>query len=140
MTNNTEITALFDRWEKVWHEGRADLAGSCLASVYIRNDETGTRSVKGEDYAAEVAAVRKERPDFRTVVYDHIFDGDRAWYRFSFKWNDVGTGEPRTRAGLQTYRIKDGKLAETWISMQPMGTDWPDPIAQERWTSPPPIK
>jgi predicted SnoaL-like aldol condensation-catalyzing enzyme len=140
MKDNTEITALFDRWEKVWHEGQDDLAKSCIGDQYIRHDETGTRTVSGEGYAAEVAAVRKERPDFQTVVYDHIFDGNRAWFRFSFNWTDVASGKPRSRAGLQTYRIEGGRLVETWISMQPMDTDWPDAVAQERWTSPPAIK
>lgn len=140
MKDNTEIAALFDRWEKVWHEGQGDLASQCIGDQYIRHDETGTRIVSGEDYAAEVAAIRKEHLDFRTVVYDHIFDGNRVWFRFSFKWTDVKTGELRRRAGLQTYRIEGGRLVETWISMQPMGTDWPDTVAQERWTSTPPVQ
>jgi hypothetical protein len=35
----------------------------------------------------------------RVVVYDHSFEGDRAWFRFAFKWRDPKTGEPRSRAG-----------------------------------------
>ena len=39
---------------------------------------------------------------------------------------------------MQSYRTEDGKLAETWIVLQPLGSAWPDAVAQERWTSPPP--
>lgn len=40
----------------------------------------------------------------------------------------------------QSYRIEAGKLAETWLAMQPLGSAWTDAVAQEHWTSAPPIK
>ena len=33
-----------------------------------------------------------------------------------------------------------GKLAETWLMFQEPGSAWPDAVAQEHWTSPPPVK
>ncbi len=71
------------------------------------------------------------------VVYDHSFKGDRAWFRFAFHWTDPASGEARSRAGMQAYRIEDGRLVETWLSMQPLGSSWTGK-PQERWTSPPP--
>ncbi len=73
--------------------------------------------------------MRQDRPGIRVVVYDHIFNGDRAWFRFSFKWTDPKTKEARSRAGMQAYRIADGKLAETWVMLQPLGSVWPDAVA-----------
>jgi hypothetical protein len=134
------VKDLFDHWELVWHEGQFDLAPVCVASHYIRHDEQGDRTVSRDAYAAEIAKTRQERPDIRVVVYDHSFEGDRAWFRFAFKWTDTKTGERRSRAGMQSYRVEDGKLAETWLSMQPLGSVWSDVAAQEHWTSPPPIK
>jgi SnoaL-like polyketide cyclase len=132
------VRDLFDRWERVWHEGQHDLIPSCVGPFYIRHDETGDRTVTRQDYAAELAKIREERPDIRVAVYDHGFKGDRAWFRFAFKWTDPGTGELRTRAGMQSYRIENGKLAETWLALLPLGRAWPDAVAQERWTSPRP--
>jgi hypothetical protein len=74
-----------------------------------------------------------------TVVYDHSFKGDRARFRFAFKWTDAKNREPRSRAGMQSYRIEAGKLVETWLILQPLGSAWPDAVAQKHWTSPPPI-
>jgi hypothetical protein len=68
------------------------------------------------------------------VVYDHSFTVDRAWFRFSFQWPDPKTGEKQSRAGMQSYRIEDGKLVETWITMRQLGTSWTD-VAQEHWTN-----
>jgi hypothetical protein len=140
MSDEPMMRDLFDRWERVWHEGQFDLVPSCVGEHYTRHDEGGDRTVSREAYAAEIAKIRQERPDIRVVVYDHSFEGDRAWFRFAFKWTDQKTHEPRSRAGMQSYRVQDGKLAETWLSMQPLGSAWSDAAAQEHWTSPPPIK
>ena len=140
MRDETVMRDLFDRWERVWHEGQYDLVPSCVGSHYVRHDENGDRTVTREAYAAELAAIRQERPGIRVVVYDHSFEGNRAWFRYAFKWPDPVTGELRSRAGMQSYRIEDGKLAETWIALQLLGSAWTDAIAQAQWTSPPPIK
>jgi hypothetical protein len=66
--------------------------------------KAGDRAVTREAYAAEIAKVQEERPGIRVVVYDHSFEGNRAWFRFAFKWTDPKTGEPRSRAGMQSYR------------------------------------
>ena len=90
-----------------------------MAPVYVRHDEAG----------------HKARPNTRIVVYDHEFTADRAWFRFNLTWTDAATGEKRSRAGLQSYRIEGGKLAETWLSVLALGSAWPDVGRQERWTS-----
>jgi len=128
------VRELFDRWEKVWHEGAFDLVPSCVGAHYIRHDENGDRTVTRDAYAAEIAQIHSDRPGIRVVVYDHAFEPDRAWFRFAFKWTDPATGEARSRAGMQSYRIEDGKLAETWLSLMPLGSSWSDAEAQERWT------
>jgi hypothetical protein len=68
-------------------------------------------------------------------VYDHAFQGTRAWFRFTLKWTDSSTGETRARAGMQVYRIEEGKFAETWLMFQSPGSAWPDAAGQDHWTS-----
>jgi hypothetical protein len=63
---------MFDRWERVWHEGQYDLIPECVAPVYIRHDEAGDRTVTREAYEKEIAKARQERPHTRFVVYDVI--------------------------------------------------------------------
>jgi hypothetical protein len=86
MADESVLGDLFDRWERVWHEGKYDLVPECVGSHYIRHDEAGDRTVTREAYAAEIAKVREDRPNIRVVVYDHSFKGNRAWFRFAFKW------------------------------------------------------
>ena len=136
MADDSVLRGLFDRWERVWHEGKYDLVSECVGSHYIRHDEAGDRTVTHEAYAAEIAKVRADRPNTRIVVYDHSFKDNRAWFRYAVKWPDPKTGEPHSRAGMQSYRIEAGKLAETWQTLLPLGSTWTD-AAQEHWTSPP---
>jgi len=85
MPEDTKLRDLFDRWERVWHEGQYDLIPDCIGANYIRHDEAGDRTVTREAYAAEIAKFRQERPRTRFVAYDHTFNGDRAWFRFMLK-------------------------------------------------------
>lgn len=137
MPDASALRALFDRWEQVWHKGRFDLVPDCVAPRYVRHDEMGDRVVTREAYAVELAKLKEERPDVRILVYDHALLNDAAWYRFTMAWTDRQTGEKRSRAGLQSYRIEDGLLAETWVILQPLGSAWSDASAQKTWTSPP---
>jgi hypothetical protein len=127
-------------WEQVWHEGQFDLVPGCVGQRYIRHDENGDGRLGAKAYAAEIAKIQQERPDIPVVGYDHGFEDDRARFRFAFKWTDQKTGKPQSRAGVQSYRTEDGKLVETWPSMQPLGSPRSDAAAQEHWTSPAPIK
>ncbi len=114
MDQENLLRDLFDRWERVWNYGEYGLIPDCFQPHYIRHDEAGNRTVSREAYAAEITKTRHDRPQLQFVVYDHAFQGDRAWFRFTLKWPDPQSGETRTRAGMQVYRVDDGKLAETW--------------------------
>jgi hypothetical protein len=121
MSNESVLPDLFDRWERVWHEGQSDLIPECVWPFYIRHDEAGDRTVSRDDYSKQIAKAQQERPGIRIVVYDHTFEADRAWFLFAFNWTDLKTGEARSRAGMQAYRIENGKPAETWLMLQPLG-------------------
>jgi hypothetical protein len=140
MAHQTHLDDLFNRWEQVWHEGRYDLIAGCVGPDYIRHDQKGDRTVTRDDYTTEIEQAHRDRPGIRVVVYDHCFVEDRAWFRFAFKWTDPKSGAPQSQAGFQSYRIFGGKLVETWLSMQPLGSAWPDKAAQEHWTSPLPTE
>ena len=124
MSNETVLRDLFDRWVRVWHEGQYDLVASCVAPQYVRHDEIGDRVVTPETYATEIAATRKAMPGLRFVIHDRSFHGDRIWIRYTMRWSDKDSGEPRTLAAMQAYRVAGGKLAEAWLISKPIGSAW----------------
>jgi hypothetical protein len=132
MTAQLTLPELFSRWEKVWHEKAYDLAKNCIADHYTRHAENGSRTVTREEYLEEMKGIHAQRRDIRVVVFDHDFGNDRAWFRFMFRWTD-SEGKTVTRAGMQSYRTEGGRIAETWIAMQPLGSVWDDE-PQPAWT------
>jgi hypothetical protein len=59
---------LFDQWERVWHKHQHDLIGDCVAPQYVRNEEACTRRVTPVEYAKEILATKRERPNIRITV------------------------------------------------------------------------
>jgi SnoaL-like domain len=116
MSNVTVLRDLLDRWVRVWHEGQYDLVPGCVAPQYIRHDEIGDRVVTPETYAAEIAATRKAMPGLRFVIHDRTFQGDRIWIRSTLKWTDKDSGELRTLAAMQVYRVEGGEA--DWLGVE----------------------
>jgi len=115
MSDESETRDHFDRWQGVWVDGQFDLVPDCVGETYIRHEQAGDRTISREVYAAELAQLRKDRPSIRVVDYDHSFQGNRAWFRFTFQWSDLETVELLRQAGMQSYRTEGGKLVEAWI-------------------------
>jgi hypothetical protein len=106
MSEETTLRDLFDRWERVWHEGQYDLIPDCIGPYYVRHDEAGDRTVTREAYAAQIAKFRQERPHTHFVAYDHTFNGDRAWFRSSGLMQ-----RPARHAPEQACRFTGSRLA-----------------------------
>ena len=43
MLPETSLVALFDRWERVWHNQEYNLIPECVGPTYIRHDQKGDR-------------------------------------------------------------------------------------------------
>jgi len=110
MSQETMLRELFDRWERVWHEGQYDLISECIPLNYIRHDEAGDRTVTREAYAAEIAKTRQERPHLRFVVY---ITRSRATARGSALPSSGLTRTPARRKPGQACRFTASRLASS---------------------------
>ena len=136
MPNELVVRSIFDRLERVWHNEEYELVPSCMRQNYVQHDGGAGSIFTREEYAAEISKIRQSRPDLRVVIYDHSVHQSRAWFRFAFKWAEVGSPELRSQAGIKVFRIEAGKIAESWLTMLPLGSSWPDSAHQEHWTTP----
>lgn len=132
MSDDT-VRTLFEIWEKVWNEGRHDLIPECVADGYVRHDGAETKRLTHKQYEDEIVAAKQYRPNTHVVVFDHDVFEDHAWFRFGLTWNDAVTGVARSRAGMQCFRIEQGRIAESWLALLALGSAWPDE-AQKSWT------
>lgn len=108
---------------EVWGEGRTDVAHELIAADLIdHNPYPGQPpGVEGHDWA--VAMVRRAFPDLRFTADVVVSDGEFVIGRWTMTGTNTGTfdlfrlpptGRPVTMTGQETFRVRDGKLAETW--------------------------
>jgi hypothetical protein len=119
-----EIDALLQRWLSVWHEGRLDLVASCVAPAYIRHEVDGMRTVSPDEYAIEIKTLCEAISNLRFVEHDRAVAPPKVWVRWTLTGTLVANGEPVTRAGIQIYRVENGRLAETWVLNRGMASSW----------------
>jgi hypothetical protein len=110
-SKNIETLILWN--EEVWCKGRVDLVSQLVAPSYTRHENQGTRSVTPSEYVLEILALRKRNIEL-FLPNDIGVDGNLIWTRWSMR-ADGPNGDKITGRVLQTYRFKNGKLAETWL-------------------------
>jgi predicted ester cyclase len=117
---------LFVRWnDEAWHQGRLELVPQLAGPAYVRHEASGTRTVTAAQYAQEMAALRAAIPDVRFAVHDCFAEGDRIWTRWTLVGTAARTGAPIRRMGSQSYRVSQGRLVETWVTMV-ADAAWPE--------------
>jgi hypothetical protein len=73
ISNEAEVSALFDRWERVWHEGQYDLVAQCVQPNYIRHDEAGDRAITREAYARRLPRRGRNGPTYESLCMITVF-------------------------------------------------------------------
>ena len=113
--------------EEVWNEGNLDSIPKYIAPGYIRHtDHTrdGGREVRGLDVARQsIAALRTSFPDIHFTSEDVLVDEDKVVVRWTASGTHRGefmgvspTGTHVSWAGINIYRIADGKIVERWAN------------------------
>jgi len=66
---------------------KANMTWSPVAwdSTTSRHDEQGDRTVTRKPMRRSSPRFGKSGRNIRVAVYDHSFEGNRAWFRFAFK-------------------------------------------------------
>ena len=121
-----EVRAARDHWLQIWHEKRLELVTETLGVNYVRHEPNGTRTVTAEQYRDEIAATQKRIPDIHFKIEDEAITDNTWWVRWTMTGTNTETGEPVTRAGLQVYRVADGRIVETWAAAHEFGSTWGD--------------
>ncbi len=73
------------------------------------------------DMRHDIGHEHAETPDDETIIEDQVAQGDRVVTRWRYRWKHTASlfGEPPTgqwleMVGVQTDRLKDGKIVERW--------------------------
>lgn len=100
------------------------------ASDFVRHDlGYGFQEVRGVEAIKQfVVALRAAFPDLQLTVEDIIAEGDKVMVRYTGRGTHKGvflgippTGKAVKWAGINIYRVADGKTAETWQLADTLG-------------------
>jgi predicted SnoaL-like aldol condensation-catalyzing enzyme len=115
---------LMRRWyDEMWAKCNFALIPELAGPSYTRHDLRGTRVVTAEEYRDELlpVAAQWKISDFK---YFLMAEGDYVTSIGTWKINDAMQWD-----WVQTFRIEDGKLVETWLPAMATEGRWsPDEI------------
>jgi len=109
--------------EEVLNRGQTGLLAELVAADHVGHDPLGDH-YGPEGMRIAVAEYRAAFPDLRVIVEDLVTAGDKVVHRFALRGTHAGpflgipaTGRVVTAAGIAIDRLADGKLAESWTSL-----------------------
>ncbi len=109
--------------EAVNQDELARVAPEVIAPGFVRHDLAGTwPGVRGEGGVIDlIGLLRAALPDLQFEIEDIFGADDRVAMRFTLRGTHRAellgrppTGRQITVAGINIYRLMDGKIAETW--------------------------
>jgi len=100
--------------DAVYHARNPEAAGRYIADPCIRHEHGHRVVMPLAENKARIAGFLAQATDVRFENAAALAEGDlyAAAYQFSF----VAGGEPKTLSGIEIFKVRDGKIVETWNS------------------------
>ena len=113
--------------EEVLNRGRTGLLAELVAADHVGHDPLGDH-YGPEGVRIVIAEHRAAFPDLRVTIEDLVAAGARVVCRFTLQGTHGGpfmgipaTGRPVAAAGIAIDRLAEGKVAESWVSLDALG-------------------
>lgn len=109
-----EVVKMYN--EICWNQNRPDLAGDILADKITRNYPGKTEILTREESVVRIREAIDRKPGLTFTFHDFIDGGDKV----TLIWEVVSTeakeedGSDFTCAGIEVFRVEDGKICEVW--------------------------
>jgi len=124
-----ENKALVRRYvEEFVDRSNFDLSDEIFAPNFLRYDADPDQMSGVEDLKHFFAMLHSGFPGFQSTIEDLFAEGDKVVLRFTFHGTHQGefmgigpTGKQVTMAGIDIFRIADGKIVELWNQEDVLG-------------------
>lgn len=111
--------------EVCWHGKQPDLAADILADKVVRNYVGKTEILTREESVQRIRDGLERAPDLSFTFHDFIDGGDKItiiWEASSDIYQHEG--ENLISAGIEVFRVEDGKICEVWNAEYAFGSRW----------------
>jgi steroid delta-isomerase-like uncharacterized protein len=114
---------------EAWSNGDLEKLDDLVAPDVVHHDPYDPHAAEGlEGLKKSVALNRNAFPDLRITVEDQVAEGDKVVTRWTATMTHEGelggvppSGKRVTLAGVTVERFEDGKVVESWRSMDMLG-------------------
>jgi steroid delta-isomerase-like uncharacterized protein len=111
-------------FEEAWGKGNVAAVDEFMSAEYVEHPRPSTLSPGAEGLKQLIAAYRTAFPDLKTMLDDIFAEGDRVAFRWNVSGTHLGdwlgippTGNHVAANGITVFRISDGKVVESWTSI-----------------------
>jgi steroid delta-isomerase-like uncharacterized protein len=111
-------------FEEAWGKGNLAAVDEFMAADYVEHPRPSTLSPGAEGLKQLIAAYRTAFPDLKATLDDIFAEGDRVAFRWNVSGTHLGdwlgippTGNHVAANGITVFRISDGKVVESWTSI-----------------------
>lgn len=112
--------------EVCWDQHKPELAADILADKVVRNYVGKTDVLTREESVERIRDGLKQTPDLKFTFHDFIDGGDKItiiWEAESKVFKD-DDGNDFICAGIEVFRVEDGKICEVWNADYAFGKRW----------------
>ena len=114
--------------DEFWNTGNMAAIDDLYSSNYVGHDPSGANEGGLENFKGYAQAVFSAFPDIKLTIDDSISEGDKIVKRWTARCTHKGefmgipaTGSSMVVTGTTTYRVSNGKFAESWWNTDTMG-------------------
>lgn len=113
-TTDANKQAVLESYDLALNQKDAEAAFKYLGPTYRQHNPTVADGFDG--WRAMVNWLKTDRPDFKVEVKRAIAEGDFVVLHVHMKID----ADDRGRAGVEIFRLEDGKIVEHWDILQPI--------------------
>jgi steroid delta-isomerase-like uncharacterized protein len=107
---------------EIWSNGDIARLDELVAPDVVHHDPYDPHAADGiEGLRRSIAATHATFQDFRIAVEDQVAEGDRVATRWTATMTRREDGRRLTLRGITIERFEDGRVVESWRSMDMLG-------------------
>lgn len=117
-----EVVKMYN--EVCWNQNKPDLAADILADKVVRNYVGKQEILTREESVERIREGVKRLPGLSFNFHHFIDAGDKVTIIWDADSKDLD-GNDFTCAGIEVFRVEDGKICEVWNAEYSFGEHWP---------------
>lgn len=119
----TDPRTVIERWTEIWNTGAVGHVAELVADPCVRHAPGHVVEMRLSDNIERIRTARRDRwPGVRFENELLVADGEYVTSCYTMRWDvSPGADEGGEMAGIEVFRVVDGRIVETWTTSPDRG-------------------